>query len=223
MTQSKPTSLVYGLPQGPVLSPILFTIYRLPLGDIIKRHGTRFHMYADDWQLYTTFEGSDINQIALNMEILIDDICAWYSDNMPKLNDSKSEIILITSKFRPSVHLNHIKIDVSCISHSETVHNLGVIMEFNGSHINHNVQESFPIISTHPYYRWYLTDRSSKTAVVLTSHHDLIIAIVCSMVCQNTLKTAKCSEYRCRTVYQDQEVWPFKSSTSRSPLATYQN
>ena len=41
----------------------------------------QFYVYADDCQLYTTFDASDINQIALNMEILIDDIRGWYSDN----------------------------------------------------------------------------------------------------------------------------------------------
>ena len=97
-------SIVCDVPQGSVFGPILFTISMLPLGDIIKRHGMQFHMYAGDCQLYTTFEAYDINQMALNMEILIDEIRGWYSDDMLKPNDFKTEMMVISSKFRPSQH-----------------------------------------------------------------------------------------------------------------------
>ena len=50
--QSLTGRLSRGVSQGSVLGPIFFTIYTLPLGDIVWRYSMSFHLYADNTQLY---------------------------------------------------------------------------------------------------------------------------------------------------------------------------
>ena len=188
---SKSTSLTYGVPQGSVLGPILFTIYMLPLGEIMKTRCSISHVCR--WLSAITCDSPDLNDSISNMESLISDIRVWYSRNMLKLNDSKTEMLVIRSKFRHNFHFRDISIGESIISPPPTIRNLGVIMDPTytmNSHVSHLVQVAFLKLRELSYFRRYLTDESTKTAVhaYITSRLDYCNSLLFGLPQELTMK-----------------------------------
>ena len=88
-------SLLCGVPQGSVLGPMKLCLYLLPLSAILRHHNIGYHIYADDTQLYISFKCKDPLESLTKLNMCISDIRVWMIKNKLKINDSKTEFIIL--------------------------------------------------------------------------------------------------------------------------------
>jgi len=93
--------LLFGVPQGSLLGPVLFVLYVKALENIARKYGLRVQMYADDSQLYITLDPIDNSHWDFckdRIESCLKDIRQWMTKNFMKINESKTELLLIGKK-----------------------------------------------------------------------------------------------------------------------------
>jgi len=127
---SNVSALACGVPQGSVLSPLLFVLYTVDLLFIIERNGLNGHMYADDTQTYVYFSPNEISMALASLQECFSELQMWMNNNKLVLNASKTEIIIFCSKYQfdkitpSSIYLGDVQVSIS-----NQVRNLGVTFD----------------------------------------------------------------------------------------------
>ena len=111
-----------------MLGPLLYSLYTRSVGDIVRKHGKPFYLYADDTQLYLSFTycPNHTSNAKETVELCVKDIGDWMLCNKLKLSHDKTELLVVSSRYRTRPPLNHIQIGDDVISPCEHARNLGV-------------------------------------------------------------------------------------------------
>ena len=78
---SSSSPVMFGVPQGSVLGPVLFVLYTTPLSDIIDNHSVNHQLFADDTQLQKSTPPNDVQSLTHDLQSCTDDIKVWATTN----------------------------------------------------------------------------------------------------------------------------------------------
>lgn len=172
------------------MGPVIFTLYTAPMQRIIQKHGVSYHKYADDIQLYVTFDPSipgDRERAIARLTACVKELRQWMIARWLKLNDSKTELLIFMSKYHLMKYgQSTISIGDSIISPAEQVRNLGVQMDQHLTMIP-QVTAICAACNFHLHrlssIRRYLTLDATRTAVqaLITSRLDYCNSLLVSL------------------------------------------
>ncbi|KAI5728952.1 hypothetical protein M8J77_023576 [Diaphorina citri] len=122
--------VVSGVPQGSVLGPLLFSLYINDISSCFTN--CRFHLYADDLQIYLSARPPDLAISANVINREIEQMVAWARSHGLIINPGKTKVMLICSTgVRRTVllPLPPIEVDGNVVEYVDSARNLGITFD----------------------------------------------------------------------------------------------
>ena len=148
-----------------LFSPCILTLY-LPL----STHTIIHHLFADDLQLQMSAPPDRISELLHSMQSCISDVKAWAAANMLRLNDNKTELMLVTSK--RTEHLNNLPTSITIgnaqFPFKQSVENFGFVLDCHltmNAHVSNIAQTCYFELRRLASIRIFLTITATSTLV----------------------------------------------------------
>ena len=175
----------------------------------MKRHLPDVHVYADDNQLYISFKpgskASELEAVTALQDCILD-IKTWMTADKLKLNDDKTELIVIGTRAQldkisiSELSIDHVKVSAVC-----NVRNLGTWFDNHLSMktaINKTCQSGLYHLHNIGRIKRYLTfeDRESIVQAIVMSRIDYCNRLLCGVAAMNLSKLQRVQNTAVRLV-----------------------
>ena len=123
--------IMFGVPQGSVLGPVLFNIYIRSIYSCVQKLNFVIHGYADDHQVCKTLRPTQQGTVLVeDLFRCFETIKYWMSQYFLQMNDAKTQIIVFgPTKVLDAITIRGVNLAGSSIRFINTVKNLGVYMD----------------------------------------------------------------------------------------------
>ncbi len=216
-TRSKEAILRFGVPQGSCLGPILFTEYASTLFNVIYSHLDSAHGFADGHQLFLAFSPNSTESqenAVLCMESCLDNVKQWMLLNKLKMNNSKTEFILIGSRQQlDKIGFDSIKVGDLVVKSVQSVRDLGSYFDSTMSmepHIDAKCGAAFRQLYSIRRIRRFLTREATETLnhAFIFSHLDYCYGLLNNLPDYQNRQTSKHPKYGCPSGFQTSKIFP---------------
>jgi hypothetical protein len=166
--QSANIACEYGVAQGSVLGPLLYTLYVAPIASIIASFNVNHVQYADDTQLYIAL---DCSSAPTTVDSCFQAVQYWFTLNGLSLNPDKSEAVVIGTGARQRAEgaINAMQLGDTSIPVSGSVKSLGVTIDSTLSfdeHVDSVCKSAYHHIRALRHIRKCISDDDAKQIAV---------------------------------------------------------
>ena len=210
-TCSESTTVDSGFPQGSVLGGLKYTMYTTPLDKLIVAHLVNHEDYADDTNLYMSFNlrsPADTAETVTRMENCLTDVETWMLRNRLKLNRKKTEVVVFVPPRQKSIDFLPTSVKVANLQIPVATHfkSLGVILDKHMTmtkQVNSTSKSAFFHLRKISKARNYFDREITKTLVssLVTSRLDYCNSLLCLLPKRTTRKLQCAQNAAAKTIF----------------------